>query len=559
MKRLLSFCSLFLCFCTIGAQEKPILPLDIPISFSGTYGELRHDHFHSGYDFRTGGKVGDPIHAIKSGYISRISVSVSGFVNAVYITHPDSTVSVYGHMLSFSDYIAKMVKEEQYSKRSYNVSISPAPGEMPVIQGDIIGKVGSTGASAGPHLHLEVRELPSETPINYLQQGYYEIEDKVPPVFQKIIFYGFCDSLQVPFSYKLRTISRPVSNGTVVMLPAKSYIGIDAVDKQPGTWSKLAIEEYRVTLDTTLIFRFKIGNIPWSEDRYIQSLIEYRESYRGGDDIVRTYIEPGNLLSCKIASETGGLVVLDDYREHKLNIDVEDEHGNTSSLSYKVKRDDSISHPDHLPDTLQSVQMLWFAPNVFKNKEITFAVPTSALYSSINFPYNKIMEAQPHNGIYSSVWKMGDESVPMHRPAYLKINCNIPDTLRSKALIARYSNGRLYYAGGKWEEGGVSTHTRFGTYCVSIDTIAPTISFQERKGVLVNSNGQAVIYVKDEFSGVQFVSVEVDGEWVLSQFKRGKVTAMIERGRYKKGRHTMTVIAQDNCGNETIVNKEFNW
>lgn len=75
MKRLLALVlALTGCIAT-WAQEQAIRPLDVPMSFSGTYGELRHDHFHSGVDWRVGGKVGDDIHAIKSGYVSRESPS----------------------------------------------------------------------------------------------------------------------------------------------------------------------------------------------------------------------------------------------------------------------------------------------------------------------------------------------------------------------------------------------------------------------------------------------------------------------------------------------------
>ena len=78
-----------------GAQEKYGYPMEFrPISFSGTYGELRHHHFHSGVDWRTGGRTGEPLHAIKSGWICRLYVSTGGYGNGVYIQHPDCTMSV---------------------------------------------------------------------------------------------------------------------------------------------------------------------------------------------------------------------------------------------------------------------------------------------------------------------------------------------------------------------------------------------------------------------------------------------------------------------------------
>ena len=147
MKRLAGILVALVLSVSAWAQERPIRPLDVPMSFAGTYGELRHDHFHGGLDWRVCGQVGDPIHAVKSGWVSRVSVSVWGYGNGLYITHPDGTTSVYGHMLGFRDDIAARVEEAQYAQESFNVNLIFEPREIPVQQGDIIGQVGSTGLS----------------------------------------------------------------------------------------------------------------------------------------------------------------------------------------------------------------------------------------------------------------------------------------------------------------------------------------------------------------------------------------------------------------------------
>src|SRR4051812_14217418 len=68
-------------------QEKyiyPVLPGQ-PGSLAGTMGELRSTHFHSGIDIRTNNQIGFPVLASKSGYISRVTVSPSGYGNIIYI------------------------------------------------------------------------------------------------------------------------------------------------------------------------------------------------------------------------------------------------------------------------------------------------------------------------------------------------------------------------------------------------------------------------------------------------------------------------------------------
>ena len=88
---------LFFFIQTISAQQLR-QPFDFPILLSGNFGELRNNHFHSGIDFKTQGVEGKPIHAVQDGYVSRISVSPWGYGNGLYLTHPDGTTTVYGHL-----------------------------------------------------------------------------------------------------------------------------------------------------------------------------------------------------------------------------------------------------------------------------------------------------------------------------------------------------------------------------------------------------------------------------------------------------------------------------
>ena len=98
-------------------------PFDFPILLSGNFGELRSNHFHSGIDFKTQGVEGKPVHTVQEGYVSRISVSPWGYGNGLYITHPDGTTTVYGHLQKFSKKIANYVKEQQYAQESFNVNL----------------------------------------------------------------------------------------------------------------------------------------------------------------------------------------------------------------------------------------------------------------------------------------------------------------------------------------------------------------------------------------------------------------------------------------------------
>ncbi|MFP7762257.1 M23 family metallopeptidase [Marisediminicola sp. LYQ134] len=91
---------------------------------------------HQGVDFTPG--AGAPIQSIADGVVSKVEVSAGGLGNSVVIDHVingQKVQSVYGHM--------------QYG------SIAVATGQE-VEVGQLVGLVGSTGASTGAHLHLEI-------------------------------------------------------------------------------------------------------------------------------------------------------------------------------------------------------------------------------------------------------------------------------------------------------------------------------------------------------------------------------------------------------------------
>lgn len=92
-------------------------PLDIPINLSGTFGELRPNHFHSGLDIRTNNVEGLPVYAAADGIIIRIKVSAFGYGKALYVAHPNGYTTVYGHLQKFSDKIEAYVKEQQYRQK----------------------------------------------------------------------------------------------------------------------------------------------------------------------------------------------------------------------------------------------------------------------------------------------------------------------------------------------------------------------------------------------------------------------------------------------------------
>jgi len=101
---------------------------------------------HAGMDFR--GETGTPIRAPGAGKVLRAEVA-GGYGNLVELDHGNGITTRYGHLSAFD------VKEGQL--------VSP---------GQIIGRVGSTGRSTGPHLHYETRlSDEARNPLKFIQVG----------------------------------------------------------------------------------------------------------------------------------------------------------------------------------------------------------------------------------------------------------------------------------------------------------------------------------------------------------------------------------------------------
>ena len=97
---------------------------------------------HHGIDYAA--PTGTPVSAIGSGVVSFRGWS-GGYGNVVRIRHPNGYESVYGHLSKFG----KINKGTKVNK------------------GQVIGYVGTTGVSTGPHLHFEMRLRGK--PLNFLR------------------------------------------------------------------------------------------------------------------------------------------------------------------------------------------------------------------------------------------------------------------------------------------------------------------------------------------------------------------------------------------------------
>ena len=107
---------------------------------------LRSPAMHTGLDMR--GDTGDPVRATANGTVTIAGVN-GGYGKLVEVEHSNSLATRYGHLSSIDVKVGQTVKI-----------------------GQVIGKIGSTGRSTGPHLHYETRvDGDAVDPQKYLHAG----------------------------------------------------------------------------------------------------------------------------------------------------------------------------------------------------------------------------------------------------------------------------------------------------------------------------------------------------------------------------------------------------
>jgi murein DD-endopeptidase MepM/ murein hydrolase activator NlpD len=132
-----------------GASTQPgkgVLARPVPGSVTSSFGYRIHPIFHvrklhTGVDLQAA--MGDPIHAAAAGTVIWAGWR-GGYGKCVIIQHSGNLSTLYGHQSQILVSVGQTVK-----------------------RGQVIGKVGSTGYSTGPHLHFEVRV--NGTPVDPLE------------------------------------------------------------------------------------------------------------------------------------------------------------------------------------------------------------------------------------------------------------------------------------------------------------------------------------------------------------------------------------------------------
>lgn len=541
-------------------------PVDHPVRLSGTFGELRPNHFHAGLDIRSKAqRIGDPLYAAAEGYVARIKVEESGYGRGLYIAHPNGYTTVYAHMERFTEELDGYVKHQQYQQQCFDVDIYPPPHLFRLAKGQYIGDMGNTGASAGPHLHFEIRETRTDKALNPLLFG-LPITDKMAPRPYTLKLYhmdgiGVHGAKTQNFTLYSRSGKYTTQPETLAVNTPFAAFAVKAFDMHDSPSNKNGIYAMEMTVDGQLALQFALDEVPFEDTRFINAHMDYEEFASRRNYLHRCFQLPGNNLNVYPLAMNHGLVSLQNDEVKQIEIKVWDALENENSIRFWVKRDGEKAPP--MPGPYQYF-IYTDADNLVQTEQCTAFIPRGTVYEDL--PMN-FRTAPGLNGKYlSDIFHIHDYLTPAHQffVVSLKPGRELTEAEKVKAFVG-YINprGSVVNCGGVWKEGRLTAPVRdFGPYAILVDNSPPSVK-PSRFQYDMRGKASMSFRISDNYTTARNIdrmsySATVDGKWILMEFDR-KSSMLVHRfdKRIAPGKHLFRLEVTDVMGNTTVFEKHF--
>ncbi len=549
----------------IAAQERYFSdPVKIPLLLSGSFAELRSNHFHSGIDIKTQGTTGLPVYAVADGYISRIVVSPTGYGRALYINHPNGTTTVYGHLLKFAPEVEEYVKDQQYEKKSFRIDLQVSEFLFPIKKDEEIAQSGNSGSSGGPHLHFEIRDTKSEEPLNPLNFNFQITDDIAPKIFS-ILLVPLSDKSHVNYTGVAKSYPIVFYDGKYHLkdnptIPVWGDIGVavQSNDYFNGTYNKCGINRLRMAVNGENFFTFQLNRFAFENSRYINSHIVYDEYMASKRRFIKTWHEPGNKLPIYNYNGTQGKISPQQDEIQKIELELQDSYGNTSILQFSIR---GAFKNIPVKSTEETTAFKFNSDNYFENNNVKITIPRGSLYNNFNFSYTS--NPSPDH-FYTEFHNIHNKNIPLQKSINLKLKLDsLAPHLQTKAVLVNVdpTTEDYYAAGGTYKNGWIESKiSAFGTYAVVVDTLPPTIVPLSIKDNALIESSRIRFEIDDNLSGVETIEGLLDGKWALFEYdpKSKKITHYFDDKRFELNkRHILKLSVSDFRDNKTVYEANF--
>ena len=519
-------------------------PIDAPFDLSGTFGEFR-SRFHTGIDFKSRGVQGQKIFSIEDGYVSRIEVNNYGYGKVIYIDHFNGFTSVYAHLKNFSPELDEYIKSELYKAKKNSIKKFPKKNQLRISKGAVIGYSGNTGRSFGPHLHFEIRDTKSQDAINPLMFN-YTYKDDERPIIRGLYLINEDNSLirSLPIRKKVRKVNDSTYTVDDFEYNGKVGIGLDIYDIQyKNLYNQNGVYKVELFIDSILKYSYKMDKIKFSENHYKKIMYDYISLVESNKKVLKIYSPRNSNLSFLKNNKFNGIINSDSFKNNSLHVRVSDWNGNSSSIKFKIKANDSIS-------SRQSYNGI----EILTDQKYTLNKNSSIIEIDKNTFYNDLLMNVSYQ---SGILNLGKEKDPFRSSIKIKLPHKISDTLELRqSFVGKIINGKISYINSKKSNSYINASiSSLGEYVISKDSLKPEIkpiNFKSNSNIKLKNTLR--LRLKDDLSGIKKYSSYFNGNWALFEYepKSNMIFHNLSDGIIKNGENELIIKYEDGVGNKGV-------
>ena len=514
------FYLLLIVFISAKSQNNFDFPVELPVYLSGSFAELRPNHFHSGIDIKTKGKTGYKIFSLEDGYIQRIQITLGGNGKAIYIKHDNGQSSVYAHLENFSPRIQKIVKEIQYSEKKFEIRLFPKKNQYRIKIKELIGFSGNSGRSTGPHLHYEIRDK-NDYPINPLKFKKERLKDTIPPIVKSLYYKqlfrndeGLYENPKLGFKkLELKKVNEKYISDTLKVSGIIGF-GVDSFDKMNLTNNVMGINGIETFINNNKTFNMDFNRFSFNEWRHINTFIDYAAYKKNKLKIQKlftTFYNPlemydrslgdGSFDSLKVKSMSA-------KNNHTFKILLYDFNKNITEILIPIIISKNINET---PPIETNDNFLIVERDIEKNIE---GKRFNVIFKKNSFYQTSLLDLIERK---ESI-KINSDTIPLLKP--FDIEYKLVDNEINQLYISQFNNDKFDFIGNRIENGFLKASSKtLGSFFIKRDKLPPVIEFLNIQNLTWHSNIKKIkIKGYDNETGIESYSAWINGKWILLEY-----------------------------------------